>query len=95
MQNRARSSILGGSLAVGSSTAFRLVTNFAIAVLVARLLGAEAKGQLALLQQFPAITALLLGLGFCHAQGFLWSPAVPLAEALAARPRADAHQGAA
>jgi diguanylate cyclase (GGDEF)-like protein/PAS domain S-box-containing protein len=38
---------------------------------------------------------VLLALGFCRAQGFLWSPAVPLAEALAARPRADAHRGAA
>jgi EAL domain-containing protein (putative c-di-GMP-specific phosphodiesterase class I) len=38
---------------------------------------------------------VLLGLGFCRAQGFLWSPAVPLAQALAARARADAHRGAA
>ena len=38
---------------------------------------------------------VLLALGFCRAPGFLWSPAVPLAEALAARPRADAHLGAA
>lgn len=38
---------------------------------------------------------VLLGLGFCRAQGFLWSPAVPLAEALAMRPRADAHPDAA
>jgi EAL domain-containing protein (putative c-di-GMP-specific phosphodiesterase class I) len=38
---------------------------------------------------------VLLSLGFCRAQGFLWSAAVPLAEALAARPRADAHLGAA
>ena len=38
---------------------------------------------------------VLLGLGFCRAQGFLWSPAVPLADALSAGPRADAHRGAA
>ena len=38
---------------------------------------------------------VLLRLGFCRAQGFLWSPALPLADALAARPRADAHRGAA
>jgi diguanylate cyclase (GGDEF)-like protein/PAS domain S-box-containing protein len=38
---------------------------------------------------------VLLGLGFCRAQGFLWAPALPLAEALALRPRAGAHRGAA
>jgi EAL domain-containing protein (putative c-di-GMP-specific phosphodiesterase class I) len=38
---------------------------------------------------------VLLGLGFCRAQGFLWSRPVPLTEALAAQPRAEAHQGAA
>lgn len=70
MQERRHASILGGSLAVGSSTAFRLATNFVIAILVARLLGAEAKGQLALLQQFPAITALVLGLGFESAHAY-------------------------
>ena len=35
---------------------------------------------------------VLLGLGFCRAQGFLWSPAVSLADALSLRPRADAHR---
>jgi diguanylate cyclase (GGDEF)-like protein/PAS domain S-box-containing protein len=38
---------------------------------------------------------VLLSLGFCRAQGFLWSPALPLAEALALRPLAAAHRGAA
>jgi len=38
---------------------------------------------------------VLLGLGFCRAQGFLWSPALPLAEALALRPLPDARRGAA
>lgn len=69
-EQRVKASILGGSLAVGSSTAFRLVVNFTIAVLVARLLGAEAKGQLSLMQQVPAIAALVLGLGFDAAHAF-------------------------
>jgi len=38
---------------------------------------------------------VLLGLGFCRAQGFLWAPPLPLADALAARPRAGAHRDAA
>jgi O-antigen/teichoic acid export membrane protein len=70
VSERPHASILGGSLALGASTALRLVASFAIAILVARLLGAEAKGQLALLQQFPAIAALLLGLGFETAHAY-------------------------
>ena len=45
--------------------------------------------------ELEAQRVALLALGFRHAQGFLWSPAVPLAEALAARPRADGQRGAA
>ncbi len=70
MSERPHASILGGSLAVGASTVLRLAASFAIAILVARILGAEAKGQLALLQQVPAIAALLLGFGFDAAHAY-------------------------
>lgn len=70
MQERPHASILGGSLAVGGSAALRLAASFAIAIMVARLLGVEAKGELALLQQFPAIAALLLSLGFETAHAY-------------------------
>ena len=70
MQHRPHASILGGSLAVGAATALRLAASFAIAIVVSRALGVEAKGQLALLQQFPAIAALLLGLGFEAAHAY-------------------------
>lgn len=70
MQHHPHASILGGSLAVGAATALRLAASFAIAILVSRALGAEVKGQLALLQQFPAIAALLLGLGLEAAHAY-------------------------
>lgn len=35
---------------------------------------------------------VLLGLGFCRAQGYLWAPALPLDDALGLRPRAAAHR---
>ncbi len=38
---------------------------------------------------------VLLGLGFCRAQGFLWARPLPLAEALAVRPLTAIHRGAA
>lgn len=70
MQERPHASILGGSLSVGAATALRLAASFAIAIMVSRALGVEAKGQLALLQQFPAIAALLLGLGLEAAHAY-------------------------
>lgn len=68
--DRARVSILGGSIATGTSTAIRLGLSFLLSVLIARLLGAEVKGQFALLQQVPAVIALLLGAGFDGAHAY-------------------------
>lgn len=65
-----RSSILGGSLLLGTSTVVQLAASFLIGVLVSRALGAEGKGQLALLQQVPGIGALVLGLGFSSANAY-------------------------
>lgn len=62
--------ILSGSLAVGASTAIRLAAGLVVAVVVSRLLGPAAKGEISLLQQVPAIAALLGTLGFDAAHGY-------------------------
>lgn len=66
----ARASILGGGLAVGTATAIRLALSFVMAVLIARLLGVHVKGELALIQQVPAIAALLMSFGFEGAHAY-------------------------
>mgnify|MGYP001024817220 CR=1 FL=1 len=66
----AHASIAGSGLAIGASTAVRLATGLAIGIIVARMLGPGAKGELALLQQLPAIAALLSALGFDAAHGY-------------------------
>ncbi len=65
-----RTSVAGGSLLLGGSTLFQLLANLAIAIAVSRTLGAAGKGELALLQQFPAVAVLVLGLGFAGANAF-------------------------
>jgi len=70
MTTRPHTSIAGGSLAVGASTAVRLASGLAVAVIVSRLLGPVAKGEISLLQQVPAIAALLGTLGFDAAHGY-------------------------
>lgn len=70
MTTRTHTSIAGGSLAVGASTAIRLASGLAVAVIVSRLLGSAAKGEISLLQQVPAIAALLGTLGFDAAHGY-------------------------
>lgn len=67
---RTRTSILGGGLAAGTAIVLRLGASFVIAILVSRILGVGAKGELTLLQQIPAIAALLLGLGFEAAHAY-------------------------
>lgn len=44
--------------------ALRILGSFAVATLVARQLGADGKGALALVQQAPSIAALVMGFGF-------------------------------
>jgi len=70
MTTRSHTSIAGGSLAVGASTAVRLASGLAVAVIASRLLGPAAKGEISLLQQVPAIAALLGTLGFDAAHGY-------------------------
>lgn len=87
-RRRPHASILGGSLAVAAAAALRLGAGFAIAILVARVLGATAKGELALLQQLPAIAALLLGLGLEAAHAYHvgrggWDPSGAVSDSLA------------
>lgn len=65
-----RTSVLGGSLLLGSSTLVQLASSFAVGILVARALGPAGKGELALLQQFPAVAVLALGLGFGAANAY-------------------------
>lgn len=65
-----RTSILAGSMLLGASSAVHLIASLLVSVLVSRALGPEGKGQLALLQQFPGIAALILGLGFGGANAY-------------------------
>ncbi len=62
--------IVAGSLAGVVSQVVRLGCSFVIGVLVARGLGASAKGELTLLQQIPAIVSLVLGLGLGSAHAY-------------------------
>ena len=60
----AKPSIRAGTRSFAISQALRIVGAFAIATFVARQLGADGKGGLALLQQTPSIMALVMGFGF-------------------------------
>jgi len=63
-------SVVGGSFAIALSTAIGLAGSFLLSIIVARLLGPEVKGQLALLLEIPLIAALILGLGFEGAKAY-------------------------
>lgn len=65
-----RTSVMGGSLLLGASTLLQLGSSLVVGILVARTLGPAGKGEFALLQQFPAAAALMLGLGFGAANAY-------------------------
>lgn len=67
---RPRISVLRGTLASGGASILRLGSNLAIAILVARALGATGKGEITLLQQFAAVFAMILGFGFEGAHAY-------------------------
>jgi len=60
----AKPSVRAGTRSFVVSQAMRVIASFAIATFVARQLGADGKGGLALLQQTPSILALVMGFGF-------------------------------
>lgn len=55
---------------MGLATLLRLAANFGVALIIARVLGAETKGHVALLQQLPMIAALILSFGFEGANAY-------------------------
>lgn len=69
-QSPNRPSLLRGGIAVGAAQATRLTTGLIIGVIVSRMLGPAAKGELSLLQQLPAIAALVGALGFDAAHAY-------------------------
>lgn len=60
----AMSSVRRGTGSFALMQALRILGAFAVATLVARQLGADGKGALALAQQAPSIAALVMGFGF-------------------------------
>ena len=59
-----RPDVRAGTRSFALMQVLRIVTAFAVASLVARQLGADGKGALALVQQVPSIMALVFGFGF-------------------------------
>ncbi|MBI5231287.1 MAG: oligosaccharide flippase family protein [Coriobacteriales bacterium] len=67
---KARVSVLGGTVATGAAMVFRQAANFVISILIARGLGPTGKGEIALLQQYAGVAALIMGLGFEGAHAY-------------------------
>lgn len=66
----ARPSVRAGTRSYALMQALRMLIAFGVASLVARQLGAEGKGALALVQQVPSIMALVFGFGFAGVNVF-------------------------
>lgn len=67
---RPHTSLLRGSIVIGIARVSQLAAGFLIGILVSRALGPAGKGELALLQQFPAVAALMLGFGVASASTY-------------------------